>query len=218
MDYSSLPNDPDHPVGTSPWQSSPRANQHEEGIAPSSPLAKHSTAYVDTSPQQSEDGSGHGQLDDATTLGGEDGPQPIPDRARGLPSNGEGVQGQQPYHQQSQYRQQQRQQQGTPYQQPHQQQQQQPRSAVPSRYHTSGVRSNQRLPQYKLQAKITGLERTGRKDPILRFDVHVGPVSLTELNKSLLIRSIRLIYPNSAPPNSGMSAAHTQNLQNWRTT
>jgi hypothetical protein len=27
--------------------------------------------------------------------------------------------------------------------------------------------------QYKLQAKITGLERTGRKDPILRFDVHV---------------------------------------------
>lgn len=29
-------------------------------------------------------------------------------------------------------------------------------------------------PQYKLQAKITGLERTGRKDPILRFDVHVS--------------------------------------------
>ncbi|KAH7030916.1 uncharacterized protein B0I36DRAFT_374043 [Microdochium trichocladiopsis] len=33
-------------------------------------------------------------------------------------------------------------------------------------------RSNQ--PQYKLQAKITGLERTGRKDPILRFDVHTN--------------------------------------------
>lgn len=31
-----------------------------------------------------------------------------------------------------------------------------------------------RGPHYKLQAKITGLERTGRKDPILRFDVHVG--------------------------------------------
>ncbi|KAI0161606.1 vacuolar protein sorting-associated protein Vps17 [Hypoxylon sp. FL1284] len=29
-------------------------------------------------------------------------------------------------------------------------------------------------PQYKLQAKITGLERTGRKDPILRFDVHTN--------------------------------------------
>ncbi|KAI1210819.1 vacuolar protein sorting-associated protein Vps17 [Annulohypoxylon truncatum] len=31
-----------------------------------------------------------------------------------------------------------------------------------------------RGPQYKLQAKITGLERTGRKDPILRFDVHTN--------------------------------------------
>ena len=29
-------------------------------------------------------------------------------------------------------------------------------------------------PQFKLQAKISGLERTGKKDPILRFDVHVG--------------------------------------------
>lgn len=28
-------------------------------------------------------------------------------------------------------------------------------------------------PQHKLQAKLTGLERTGKKDPILRFDVHV---------------------------------------------
>ncbi|KAI1342345.1 hypothetical protein F5Y15DRAFT_412854 [Xylariaceae sp. FL0016] len=29
-------------------------------------------------------------------------------------------------------------------------------------------------PHYKLQAKITGLERTGRKDPIMRFDVHTN--------------------------------------------
>lgn len=29
-------------------------------------------------------------------------------------------------------------------------------------------------PVEKLQAKITGLERAARKDPILRFDVHVG--------------------------------------------
>lgn len=28
--------------------------------------------------------------------------------------------------------------------------------------------------QYKLQAKITGLERAAKKDPILRFDVHVS--------------------------------------------
>jgi hypothetical protein len=31
----------------------------------------------------------------------------------------------------------------------------------------------QHMPQYKLQAKLTGLERTGKKDLILRFDVHV---------------------------------------------
>ena len=30
-------------------------------------------------------------------------------------------------------------------------------------------------PHYFLHAKITGLERTGRKDPILRFDVKVSP-------------------------------------------
>jgi len=29
-------------------------------------------------------------------------------------------------------------------------------------------------PQFKLQAKITGLERNGRKDPILKFDVYVS--------------------------------------------
>lgn len=34
-------------------------------------------------------------------------------------------------------------------------------------------------PQYRLQAKITGLERTGKKDPLLRFDVHVRARQLT---------------------------------------
>jgi hypothetical protein len=46
----------------------------------------------------------------------------------------------------------------------------------PARYQT-GNRGQRNAPQYKLQAKITGLERTGRKDPILRFDVHVSPES-----------------------------------------
>lgn len=44
-------------------------------------------------------------------------------------------------------------------------------------------------PQYRLQAKITGLERTGKKDPILRFDVHVclpsaSSWSMVEANRS----------------------------------
>ncbi|KAL4801033.1 Vps5 C terminal like-domain-containing protein [Aspergillus venezuelensis] len=52
---------------------------------------------------------------------------------------------------------------------------QQARSQVPARYQT-GARQNakQPAPVYKIQAKITGLERTGKKDPILRFDVHTN--------------------------------------------
>ncbi|KAL7269142.1 Vacuolar protein sorting-associated protein 17 [Rhizina undulata] len=34
--------------------------------------------------------------------------------------------------------------------------------------------NRRQVPQYKLQAKITALERTGRKDPIMRFDVHTN--------------------------------------------
>lgn len=58
-------------------------------------------------------------------------------------------------------------------------QQQQQAAAQPQRYHQNvraqqqPQQAQQQASQYKLQAKITGLERTGRKDPILRFDVHV---------------------------------------------
>ncbi|RDW64017.1 hypothetical protein BP5796_10519 [Coleophoma crateriformis] len=45
----------------------------------------------------------------------------------------------------------------------------------PQRYHQSARQAQPvQAPSYKLQAKITGLERTGRKDPILRFDVHTN--------------------------------------------
>jgi hypothetical protein len=50
-----------------------------------------------------------------------------------------------------------------------QQSQQRPGAA---RY--QAARQHRPPPQYKLQAKITALERTGRKDPVLRFDVHVS--------------------------------------------
>lgn len=40
-------------------------------------------------------------------------------------------------------------------------------------------------PQYRLQAKITGLERAGKKDPILRFDVHVSPSLRSSSSPSL---------------------------------
>jgi hypothetical protein len=41
----------------------------------------------------------------------------------------------------------------------------------PQRYH--GTRSQRQQQQYKFQAKVTGLERNGKKDPIIRFDVYV---------------------------------------------
>lgn len=47
------------------------------------------------------------------------------------------------------------------------------RRPASARYHNVPQQQRQHMPQYKLQAKITGLERTGKKDPILRFDVHV---------------------------------------------
>ncbi len=42
-----------------------------------------------------------------------------------------------------------------------------------ARYHGMPSQQRQHVPQYKLQAKITGLERAGKKDPILKFDVYV---------------------------------------------
>ena len=53
--------------------------------------------------------------------------------------------------------------------------QQHQRGPGPGRYH-QGARAGQRPPQYKLQAKVTALERTGKKDPAIRFDVHVSTV------------------------------------------
>ncbi|KAI7532794.1 vacuolar protein sorting-associated protein vps17, partial [Hortaea werneckii] len=53
---------------------------------------------------------------------------------------------------------------------------------VPAQHPQQGARSPQpqqqpqqhNMPQYKMQAKITGLERTGKKDSIFRFDVHTN--------------------------------------------
>lgn len=57
-------------------------------------------------------------------------------------------------------------------QQPPSQPQPQQHPASQSRYKGR----NPKTPQFKLSAKVTGLERTGRKDPIIRFDVAVCQV------------------------------------------
>ena len=52
-----------------------------------------------------------------------------------------------------------------------QQRQQQGMRPGAARYHNP--RPQKPVPAYKLQAKVTALERTGRKDPVIRFDVYV---------------------------------------------
>lgn len=62
-------------------------------------------------------------------------------------------------------------------QQPNKQQQPPQRTPMPARTPSqrqqSSAPAQRPQPQYKLQAKVNGFERTGRKDPILRFDIHV---------------------------------------------
>ncbi|KAI0581785.1 PX multi-domain protein [Pyrenophora tritici-repentis] len=52
----------------------------------------------------------------------------------------------------------------------------------PQRYHGNRPQRQQQQ-QYKLQAKVTGLERNSKKDPILRFDIYVrlDSINLAEL-------------------------------------
>ncbi|RAL14427.1 retromer subunit VPS17 [Aspergillus homomorphus CBS 101889] len=152
MDYSAISHDPDHPAGTSPW-ASPRPTQPTFSATsdiPSSPLPpqEQSPYGADREPQPAD---GSGAREDgfgSPNLSGQ-----LQNTHLG-PNAGE----QPPY--------------GAQQQQP---QTQHPRSQIPARYQT-GPRQNARpaAPAYRIQAKITGLERTGKKDPILRFDVHTN--------------------------------------------
>lgn len=168
MDYSSLPTDSDHPAGTSPWQSSPQPNSRPsfnatESARLSSTVSQHSS-YINTSQRRSDedvsdqetsiDGSYPQHLGEngASTENGSS-----PEISQSVqPSDDQGFrQQQQPQHR-------------------HPQSQQQQRATGPNRYHgTNRPPQRQTPPQYKLQAKIVGLERTGRKDPVLRFMVQV---------------------------------------------
>ncbi|KAK3996148.1 putative vacuolar protein sorting-associated protein 17 [Cladorrhinum sp. PSN332] len=56
----------------------------------------------------------------------------------------------------------------------HGEEQQQPQQPQAQQHQQQQQPRRQQAPQFRLQAKITGLERTGRKDPILRFDVHTN--------------------------------------------
>lgn len=205
MDYHSTIADDESPAGPSPWGStppvSPRRNQTGYSTSGTEPAYQYA-------PPDTSNGSGHEGLTDngfqrpdtASTEASQ--PEFDPSQRSEAPQQSEfgGPLDSSSHHQQQQPQLNQ----GAPQQQ----------SQVSGQDFGSGAPSGQeqqirRQPysQYKLQAKITGLERTGRKDPILRFDVHVSSTS-RQRRKGVGANTVpRQIYPDSELPNSAMSAA-----------
>lgn len=184
MDYRSSLADDEHSAGASPW-GSPPASPHHQPPAQYGSLASEANYGYDTA-QDPSNGMQHADLTanafaQPTTASGptpatEDAPSqsheesqqssfggpPQQNHSTEAPGFGAGNDAAHQQQQQHQYQQQQQQQGQAPEGgMAAGQQGQQPQARKPA------------YPQYKLQAKISGLERTGRKDPILRFDVHV---------------------------------------------
>lgn len=157
MDYRSTIVDDEHPAGASPWgSSSPAASpRHNEstfssiGNEPPPSLPYQYTAN-DSSNGFAHDDPGVNAFRRPDTASSTASTSAYDPSEQSAPSEG---------------------QQEQPTEADAKQPQPQPQPSTPPKSQPQ-VRS--RGPQYKLQAKITGLERTGRKDPILRFDVHVG--------------------------------------------
>ncbi|KAF2100665.1 PX domain-containing protein [Rhizodiscina lignyota] len=149
MDYSNLPHDPEQPGGASPWASSPQHNRTSftntaTSDMPSSPLPPPAQPAYGGTAEQGNLGQGPEQDTSAGAYGS------IENGHEQAAAQAEGQNVQPEQHSYGQ---------GHERQGEARAQQQQPR---------------QKMPQYKLQAKITGLERTGKKDPILRFDVYTN--------------------------------------------
>lgn len=168
MDYSTSIHD-DNPAGASPWGSSP---------APSPQHARTSSFPTSGDAPPSPTPFGSSQSRNAT-YGGADtmgsGSYTGADSSTGTESVTESD-GQRPDTAGSVRSQPEEQQASLNPQQQHGQQQYPPQQRQETQgYHGVGRQAQQpQAPQYKLQAKITGLERNGRKDPIMRFDVHVS--------------------------------------------
>ncbi len=167
MDYGAV-SEADALHGSSPWgSSSPRAPRGFQQAAP------------DSSPESPQPIRGHSYSQSQDSI--PDSPYLPPPDQRKAPVSSEGrVSGDVPQAQHPAEGSQQAQA-ATIHQedaQPGQQHTGQPQQrAGAARYH--GARQSRPVPQYKLQAKITALERSGRKDPIFRFDVYVWRLAST---------------------------------------
>ena len=230
MDYSALPSDPDHPDGTSPWQTSPGPvksdfNPSGQSSGPPSPTPQPTTPSIETpttnetpsepptsEPQLRNDINSPDQEAFSPPLEEDFPSQSGPPPRRSNISNVPDIRFQGPPMTEEELRQQQLQQ---------QRQQERYKQALnaqhssrgPNRYHQTG-RGGGKPPQYRLQAKIVGLERTGKKDPSIRFDVHVRVERVT-LNCTANTTG-RPTYLNFARPKCAISSAPILSLSNWQ--
>ncbi|KAI5309229.1 Vacuolar protein sorting-associated protein 17, partial [Ascosphaera atra] len=132
----------------------------------SSALAAGPAEYGDERPASQQSGFG-ARSESANSRQGQEGQEGVQSEGSAGSARGTPVQGQTEEQQRIQY----------------QQSQANPNAQLPARYHTGarqaqaqGQTQTQRNgPAHKLQAKITGLERIGKKELILRFDVQVRP-------------------------------------------
>ncbi len=175
MDYSNVSNDLEQPGGSSPWAStSPRIDRSMFSQPASEPPSTPSPAQQQPPPLQGNGSPSANRLPPVSTdvptisaaPASADDDTNSPDLSEQLQSAQLGDPDYIGDHEPNPYRQQQAQQ--------HAAQQQRHGAA---RYQ-SAQRQQRPRPAYKLQAKITALERTGRKDTILRFDVHVRQQSV----------------------------------------
>lgn len=150
MDYSAVSSEADALHGSSPWgSSSPRADRtFPAATTPDSPASIRGHSY-----NQSQDSLPNTPYLPASSV---ESPTETSHHPEGEAAHEEGdnapEDGQAP----------------TSGQQYGGQAQQRPQAA---RYHST--KPQRPVPQYRLQAKVTALERTGRKDPVIRFDVYV---------------------------------------------
>ncbi|RMJ08103.1 hypothetical protein CDV36_012295 [Fusarium kuroshium] len=156
MDYSSTIHDADDPAGASPWGNSPVSSPGRNAstfqpISGDPPPFRYSAQSSNGLAQDHLEGDSFQRPGTATTASGtEDGTEASgtlnPSESESTAAVEEGAPAHSQQHGQT----------GAPAQETYTQPQK------PAQ------------PQYRLQAKITGLERTGKKDPILRFDVHTN--------------------------------------------
>lgn len=171
MDYSAASADFEQPGGSSPWAStSPRVDQSDlsnnSAKPPSTPSRPQQDSNHDPNRESHLDSKFSTNSIDAsssptTNKEAENGSPDLSERLQS-PQWGDpdyvGEQGTGPYN-------------PGPVQQASSRSQNQ----RPARYHSGQRTTSARpVPAYKLQTKITALERTGRKDPVLRFDAYVG--------------------------------------------